>query len=161
MPAIPQDSEDGPINVTRSMEPRFAAISNLAKVRFELDGHIYASVEGFWQGLKFPGETDRERLASMSGIEAKEAGDAAPKTTSFAYLGQSIAMGSPEHHVLMERACNAKFEQDARARTALLATGTRILTHVVPQDSKNIPGVVMSAIWTRIRERVQQVSYRG
>lgn len=161
MPAIPQDSEDGPINVTRSMEPRFAAISNLAKVRFELDGRTCSSIEGFWQGLKFPDEKDRARLATMSGIEAKEAGDTAPKAASFAYLGQSIAMGSLEHHALMERACRAKFDQDARARTALLATGTRTLTHVVPQDSKNIPGVVMAEIWTRIRDRLRQQIGQG
>ena len=57
----------------------------------------------------------------------------------------------------MERACRAKFEQNAEARAALLATGERPLTHIVRRDSKSIPGVVMADIWMRIREGLRRL----
>jgi len=55
----------------------------------------------------------------------------------------------------MEKACRAKFTQNAEAAAALLATGDRPLTHVVRRDSKTIPGVVMAAIWMRIRKELK------
>lgn len=147
-------NETGPLNVVYGIAPRFAAVSNLAQAHFTLDGRPYASIEGFWQGLKFPDQADRSRLAALHGPDAKQAGDAAPPAAAFVYEGERIAMGSPAHHALMERACMAKFSQDAAARAALLATGTRTLTHVLPQDSRNIPGAVMAAIWMRVRARL-------
>jgi predicted NAD-dependent protein-ADP-ribosyltransferase YbiA (DUF1768 family) len=56
----------------------------------------------------------------------------------------------------MERACRAKFEQNADARAALLSTGDRPLTHVVRRDSKTIPSVIMAQIWMRIRHDLRQ-----
>lgn len=146
--------DDGPLNVVYGIAPRFAAISNLAPAAFVLDGRPYASIEGFWQGLKFPDEADRRRLAALHGLAAKAAGDGAPPATHFEYEGERIAMGSPTHHRLMEQACLAKFTQDAVACAALLATSARTITHVLPQDSRNIPGVVMAGIWMRVRERL-------
>ncbi len=147
-------ADAGPINITRTVEARFAAIGNLAPARFELDGLPYASVEGFWQGLKFPDAATRSRVAALSGIEAKQAGDAAQPASTFLYRGATVVIGSPDHWALMERACSAKFAQDARARAALRATGSRPLTHILPVDSKTIPGAVMVQIWMRIRERL-------
>ena len=46
-----------PINViSTSREPEVRLISNFAETPFSLDGRTYASVEGFWQGLKFADE---------------------------------------------------------------------------------------------------------
>lgn len=61
----------------------------------------------------------------------------------------------------MEQACLAKFTQDEAACAALRATGEREITHVLPQDSKNIPGVVMAAIWMRVRARLRQGPQRS
>ena len=55
----------------------------------------------------------------------------------------------------MRRACEAKFAQHAGARTALLDTGERWLTHKVRKDSRTIPGAIMADIWMQIRERLQ------
>jgi hypothetical protein len=43
-------------------------LSNLAPTPFVLDGREYASVEGFWQGLKFEDEAQRAIIAKISGI---------------------------------------------------------------------------------------------
>jgi predicted NAD-dependent protein-ADP-ribosyltransferase YbiA (DUF1768 family) len=53
----------------------------------------------------------------------------------------------------MRRACEAKFAQHEGARTALLDTGERWLTHRVRKDSRTIPGAIMADIWMRIREQ--------
>lgn len=145
-----------PINITRSVDPRYASISNLAATPFLLDEEIYGSAEAFWQSLKFTDEQTRRRVATLSGVEAKKAGDRAPPAeVSFLYRGEMIVRGTWAHWQLMERACDAKFDQDDGARRALLGTGERPLTHRVPKDSKTIPGVIMADIWMRIRARLR------
>lgn len=140
-----------PINITSRSPMPFRLISNFAHAPFVLDGQDYASVEGFWQGLKFPGDGDRRRLAALYGSAAKDAGFHAPPSDVFTYCGQAVRVGTFDHWQLMERACLAKFEQDQAARDALLATGTRPLVHQMRRDSRSIPGAIMAEIWMRIR----------
>lgn len=140
------------INITFDDAPMpLQLISNLAETPFLLDGRPYASIEGFWQGLKFPNETDRQRIAPLSGPRAKRAGDSAPKSDTIEYGRKTVRVGTIDHWELMERACRAKFEQCEAAREALLSTGVAMLEHKVKVDSRTIPGVVMADIWTRIR----------
>lgn len=140
-----------PLNITRVVAPAFQPISNLARTPFELEGAGYASIEGFWQGLKFADPGQRRELAKLSGPEAKGRGVAAGEPATIVFADQAIATGSPEHWALMRRACEAKFHQHAGARTALKATGQRWLTHKVSRDSRTIPGAVMAQIWMDIR----------
>ncbi len=146
-----------PLNVGyRSPDWRIRLISNFAPTPFELDGRQYASVEGFWQGLKFPSEADRRRIAQLHAGEAKRAGDAAMPCEAFEYEGERVCRGTHVHWTLMERACWAKFSQNEDARSALLATGSRPITHVMRRDSTTIPGAIMAEIWMRIRARLRQ-----
>ena len=155
----PEDeARRAPLNIVRSIAPRFAPISNLARTHFTLDGEDYASVEGFWQGLKVADPAERKALARLSGAEAKARGEQAGQPPVFDYGGPSIAAGSPEHWDLMRKACQAKFTQNREARTALLATGERWLTHKVRRDSRTIPGAIMADIWMRIRADLRGVS---
>ena len=150
------EARRAPLNIVRSMEPRFAPISNLAHTPFTLDGEIYASVEGFWQGLKQPGPAERRTMAKLWGAEAKRRGGAIDQPAEFAYDGATIAAGCPEHWALMRAACEAKFTQHDEARIALLATGERWLTHKVRRDSRTIPGAILADIWMRIRARLRE-----
>jgi len=144
-----------PLNIGyRSSDWRIKLISNFAPTPFELDGRVYASVEGFWQGLKFPAASDRRRIAELYAGTAKRAGEAAVPSETFEYEGARIYPGTHSHWNLMERACWAKFSQDEDARSALLATGARPITHVMRRDSTTIPGAIMSEIWMRIRKRL-------
>ena len=150
-----------PLNVAyRSSDWRIKLISNFAPTPFELDGRVYASVEGFWQGLKFPKEADRRRIAELYAGTAKRAGEAAVPAATLEYEGERIVPGTHAHWKLMERACWAKFSQNEDARSALLATGTRPITHVMRRDSTTIPGAIMAEIWTRIRDRLRKVNAR-
>lgn len=140
-----------PLNIVRSIEPRFAPISNLADTPFTLDGTRYGSIEGFWQGLKSADPSERRTFAGLPGPEAWGRGRCLDQPPSFDYGGTTTATGSPEHWALMRRACAAKFSQHDGARAALLATGERWLTHRVRRDSRTIPGAIMADIWMRIR----------
>src|SRR5262245_50945624 len=72
-----------PINITSRAPMPLKLASNFAHTPFVLDGLDYASIEGFWQGLKFPDEADRRRLAAMHGSAAKDAGFYAPAADTF------------------------------------------------------------------------------
>lgn len=144
-----------PINITFDAAPMpQQLISNLAKTPFELDGRRYASIEGFWQGLKFPGEVDRQRIAALSGHDAKKAGPSARPGDRFFYDRREVCVGTVDHWALMENACRAKFTQHDGARAALLSTGAAPLEHKVTPDSRTIPGLIMADIWTRIRTEI-------
>lgn len=140
-----------PLNITRTVAAPFQAISNLARTPFELDGESYASIEGFWQGLKFSDPASRRTLAKLAGPEAKDRGAAAGAPSSLTFADREITAGSPEHWGLMRIACEAKFRQHNGANAALKATGQRWLTHKVRRDSRTIPGVVMAQIWMDVR----------
>lgn len=145
-----------PINITLSVDKCYVAISNLSPTPFILDDETYGSVEGFWQSLKQDSPARRRELAALSGTAAKKAAGNSPLSLTFEYLGKTIRTGTYEHWELMKRACEAKFEQNDRARRALLATGNRPLTHIVRGDSRTIPGVIMASIWMRIRREIQR-----
>jgi predicted NAD-dependent protein-ADP-ribosyltransferase YbiA (DUF1768 family) len=148
-----------PINISsRAAEAPLRLISNLAATPFSLHGRSYASVEGFWQGLKFPDAESRARLAQLHGLEAKRAGADALAADRVSYEGNPIRVGTYEHWDLMYEACRAKFTQHEAAQRALLGTGNRPLVHRVRRDSRTIPGVVLADIWMRIRARLRKSS---
>jgi predicted NAD-dependent protein-ADP-ribosyltransferase YbiA (DUF1768 family) len=145
-----------PINViSNSPDAAIRPIGNFAPTPFDLDGVRYASVESFWQGLKFPEGSKRRRIAALEGGRARSEGETQGYGASISYGGQEIAVGTWAHWQLMEQACRAKFSQNEEARAALLATGWRPLVHVVRRDSKAIPGVIMTDIWMRIRAELR------
>jgi predicted NAD-dependent protein-ADP-ribosyltransferase YbiA (DUF1768 family) len=143
-----------PINITSQAPEPLRLVSNFAHTSFVLDDKSYESIEGFWQGLKFPDQADRRRLALLHGSEARDAGYHAPESDTLMFDGENVRVGTYAHWRLMEKACRAKFAQHAAAREALLSTRNRPLVHQVKRDSKNIPGVIMAAIWMRVRERL-------
>jgi predicted NAD-dependent protein-ADP-ribosyltransferase YbiA (DUF1768 family) len=143
-----------PINILFDQgEAAWRPISNLALTPFRLDGRDYASVEGFWQGLKLADPAERAKVARLWGVEAKSA-VRGRGPDSFDYDGRLLACGGPGHRELMARACLAKFTQNSEAREALLSTGKRPLTHRARRDSKTIPGALMADIWMQIRARL-------
>lgn len=146
-----------PINIVSTMkDQQWAPISNLAKTPFTLNRRPFASIEGFWQGLKFSSEDDRARVAALHGQDAKGAAAGLPEAATIDYEGRLIPVGRSEHWALMHEACLAKFTQNKLARRALLATGRRPLQHRVRRDSLTIPGVIMADIWMQIRARLQE-----
>jgi predicted NAD-dependent protein-ADP-ribosyltransferase YbiA (DUF1768 family) len=141
---------------SKSPDASIRLISNFAATPFVLDGRCYQSVESFWQGLKFDDPAERRRVAALDGPAAQKAGKAKAYGATVTYAGRPVPVGTWEHWELMERACRAKFAQNAAARAALLATGRRPLVHRMRRDSRTIPGVIMAGIWTKIRDRLRE-----
>jgi predicted NAD-dependent protein-ADP-ribosyltransferase YbiA (DUF1768 family) len=151
-----------PINVSsRSVDPMAQLLSNFAPTPFDLDGRRYQSVESFWQGLKFDDAAERRRIASLDGAAARRAGEQKGYGSSIVYESHTITVGTWTHWELMERACWAKFTQNEDAKEALLATGSRPLTHQMRRDSHTIPGAIMAEIWMRIRRRLRTTQAMG
>ena len=144
---------------------RSRLLSTFAHTPFELrlGGETVrcGSVEGFWQGVKWPdGSSERLRVFGLWGLEAKLAGAGAP-AGDIEIGGQRIERGGPAHHALAERAMAAKLEQNADVEAALRATVGLRLTHdlidehgdAVP-DSLTLPKAVFVDIWTRFRDKL-------
>ena len=145
-----------PINITSRSPAPLDLIGNFASTSFELDGQHYASVEAFWQSLKFDSPVDRARIAALSGTAAKLAARDLHVSEVFDYRGQMIRTGTWDHWQLMKRACASKFRQNDDARRALLSTGQRPLVHQLKRDSHTIPGVIMADIWMSLRNKLRQ-----
>jgi predicted NAD-dependent protein-ADP-ribosyltransferase YbiA (DUF1768 family) len=137
------DACQEPINVTsRSPEP-IDLISNFAHTPFDLDGQRYASVEGFWQSLKFSDPAKQRAVAALYGGHARAAGSDARYENTLEYQGRTVRVGTADHWDLMEVACEAKFGQDSAARAALLTTRSRPLMHRAkrqPHDTRRRDG---------------------
>ncbi len=149
-----------------SDDPRARLLSTFAHTPFVLRCGAReircASVEGFWQGLKFPdGSAERERVFGLWGMEAKRAGGNAPPFNTIEFCGKRVAVGGPDLHALAAKAMRAKLEQNDDVRRALLETAGLALTHdlvdgsgaPVP-DSRTLPAAVFCAIWTTLREEI-------
>jgi hypothetical protein len=116
------------------------------------------SVEGFWQGLKWPdGSAKRARVFGLWGLEAKLAGADAP-SGDIDFCGQRVMRGGPEHHALAERAMRAKLDQNHQVQAALFASTPLLLTHDLIEadgrpvpDSLTLPKAVFVEMWTRLR----------
>src|SRR5262245_5585396 len=86
---LPQEA--GPGEVILSKRNELGILSNFAPTPFTMDGKTYASLEGFWQMMKYPEGPGDERLrdpsikwphtrdevAAMTAFEAKGAGSEA------------------------------------------------------------------------------------
>lgn len=145
------------MNITYSnVDVETQLISNLGHTPFKLNGITFQSVEAFWQGLKFKDEETRLEIAGLHGKAAKKVGKRIEYEEFIDYNREKIRVGSHEHWKLMEIACEEKFHQNLDAQAALLKTGIRPLYHKPRQDSKIIPGPIMSGIWMNIRSNLRR-----
>jgi predicted NAD-dependent protein-ADP-ribosyltransferase YbiA (DUF1768 family) len=84
-PETPQHTPN--VNIASNSSNRTEALlSNLAHTPFELDGMRYASVEAFWQGLKYSDTAKRNEIATYHGLTSKKSGDAGDNQAEFLYL---------------------------------------------------------------------------
>ena len=172
---LPQEAGSGEVILSKRTE--LGILSNFAPTPFTLDGETYASVEGFWQMLKYPEGPGDERLrdpavtwphtraqvAAMSAFEAKAAGNVANenmKTLGIAwvtYRGRKIdhrEKQKGEFSRLIRRAEQAKFDQNPNVAEILRKTGAlRLLPdHHPPPDAA--PAMKYNEIWMEIRAQL-------
>jgi predicted NAD-dependent protein-ADP-ribosyltransferase YbiA (DUF1768 family) len=144
---LPQEA--GPSEVILSKRHELGLLSNFAPTPFTFGGQRYASLEGFWQCMKFPETSDdprlqsgldwpfsRQQVAQMSGFEAKRAGDLAERhmkalgITWVSFEGKRFEYrpAQPgEHYQLILAATREKVKQNPEVKKVLLSTGDLIL----------------------------------
>jgi hypothetical protein len=169
----------GPGEVILSKRHELGLLSNFAATPFTFRGKQYASLEGFWQMMKYPEGPDdprakfpgldwkytRDGVAQLTAFEAKRAGDLASRNMKqmgidwVTFEGRQFAYRPAEpgeHYRLIVEATREKVMQNPRVQEVLLATGDLILR----PDHHQEPGAPAAwryyEILTKIRNELQQ-----
>ncbi len=174
---LPQEA--GPGEVILSKRNELGLLSNFAATPFVYDGKRYASLEGFWQMMKYPeGLNDarakfpgvewrytRAQVAQLTSFEAKDAGTLADGNmkkmgiTWVTFAGKQFEYkpAQPgEHYRLIVAATREKVRQNPEVRRVLLATGDLILRPDHQQGPNPPPAWRYYEILTQIRTRLQK-----
>jgi predicted NAD-dependent protein-ADP-ribosyltransferase YbiA (DUF1768 family) len=174
---LPQEA--GPGEVILSKRNELGLLSNFAATPFELRGKRYASLEGFWQMMKYPEDADdpragfaglswpytREQVAQMTGFEAKRAGTLAEKNmkkmgidwVTFEGKRMEYKPKTPgEHYRLIVEATREKVRQNVEVKKVLLATGDLVLKPDHHQEPDAPAAWRYFAILTTIRTELQK-----
>jgi predicted NAD-dependent protein-ADP-ribosyltransferase YbiA (DUF1768 family) len=145
---LPQAAAPGEVILSKRNE--LGLLSNFAPTPFVFHGQRYASLEGFWQMMKYPESADdprakfpgitwpytREQVSQMTAFDAKHAGDLAEvnmKTMGITWVtfeGRQMeyrAPGKSEFYKLIVAATREKVRQNPGVQRVLLATGDLIL----------------------------------
>jgi predicted NAD-dependent protein-ADP-ribosyltransferase YbiA (DUF1768 family) len=168
----------GPGEVILSKRNELGILSNFAPTPFVYHGVRYASLEGFWQMMKYPeGPADpratspavhwrytRQQVAQMASFEAKHAGDlgeANMATLGIDYVtfdGARMPYKSHthgEHYRLIVEAMREKLLQNRQVQQTLLATGSLILRPDHHQDPSDPDEWRYYSIWMQFRSALQ------
>jgi predicted NAD-dependent protein-ADP-ribosyltransferase YbiA (DUF1768 family) len=174
---LPQEA--GPGEVILSKRNELGLLSNFAATPFTFKGKRYASLEGFWQMMKYPeGPNDpraklpelkwkytREQVTQLTSFEAKNAGTLAEENmkmlgiTWVTFAGKRFEYRPEmpgEHYRLIVAATRAKMQQNPEVRKVLLATGNLILKPDHHQGPNPPEAWRYYEILTRIRSELQK-----
>ena len=153
---LPQEA--GPGEVILSKRHELGLLSNFAPTPFTFRGKRYASLEGFWQMMKYPENEDdprakstglrwshtREQVAQMTAFEAKRAGDLGSENmkrmgiTWVSFEGKRMEyrpVAPGDHYRLIVAATREKVRQNPEVKRVLLGTGDLILKPDHHQES--------------------------
>ena len=132
---------DGELNVhSRSRDPRARVLSALANRPFSMIGAgMFASFEGFFNGIKYHYDDPRRRRAFASSFGyAQRFGDEAQNEWVW-WHGKRISSGSPEHRDLIKQAHRESIMQNPDRMQALIDSAGLVITHNIgtpsPPDS--------------------------
>lgn len=136
---------------------RGVALSNFVLSPFVFGGRLFASIEGFIQGIKFP-ESDarRERAFTLSAWDAKNLGGEASLEGVY-WAGERLPYGSAPHHELIAAAIRARIQQSEGLRQALISTRGQALVHETgaPDSPRtSLPTPVFCRIMNELRDEL-------
>ena len=173
---LPQEA--GPGEVILSKRHELGILSNFAPTPFTFRGKRYASLEGFWQAMKYPENADdprakfaglkwefaRAQVEQLTAFEAKHAGDLGEANMKAMGIGWVSFEGKRfdykvkelgEHHRLIVEAMREKLRQNPKVKRILLTTGDLVLK----PDHHQEPGAPAEwrycEIWMQLRAELQ------
>ena len=173
----PQAADRKKGEVILSKRNELGLLSNFAPTPFMYKGKHYASMEGFWQMMKYPeGEEDprwgkgkvkwpytRDQVAAMTAFEAHSAGVKAEENMKvlgiewLSFEGEQIFFKTKEegirrHYELIVAGMKEKYKQNSNVQEVLLATrGLRLR----PDHHEDQDGTIAwryYEIWEKIRD---------
>ena len=143
---------------------RGVALSNFVLSPFVFDDKLFASIEGFIQGIKFREDDPRRaRAFGLSGWDAKRLGDQADRSGAY-WKGACLSYGSAQHHRLIEAAIRARIAQSPGLQAALLSTAGMTLVHDTGQPeapTTSLPASVFCRILTDVRNELLEAQQRS
>jgi peptidoglycan/xylan/chitin deacetylase (PgdA/CDA1 family) len=174
---LPQAAAAGEVILSKRHE--LGLLSNFAATPFTFRGVRYASVEGFWQMMKYPEDADdpratfagadwtftRREVARMTAFAAKDAGDLGSRNMSrmgidwVSFEGERFPYRPAEpgrHYELIVAAMRAKLQQNLDVRRVLLATGDLVLKPDHDQEENPPAAWRYFDIWMQLRTELQQ-----
>ena len=174
----PQAADRSKGEVILSKRTELGQFSNLAATSFVMDGIKYASIEGLWQGMKYPENINDERLKdstiiwpytreqvyAMSDFESKKAGDLANANMKklgikwITYQGKKVeynGAGVQQHYQIILKASRAKVAQNPNLKNLLLSTGNLKLLPDHTQQPNPHPAYLYHQIYMKIRSEVK------
>ena len=158
---LPQEVNSGEVILSKRTE--LGIFSNLAFTPFIFENEHYNSIEGLWQGMKYPDPNDlddirnghsekypytRDEVYLLSGFESKKAGTIANKINKkigikwisykknkFNY--KDLKQGSKLHFKIIKQATIEKVKQNKNIKNLLLKTsGLKLMPdHTQPKSS--------------------------
>jgi predicted NAD-dependent protein-ADP-ribosyltransferase YbiA (DUF1768 family) len=179
---LPQDA--GPGEVILSKRNELGLLSNFAATPFEFRGKRYASLEGFWQMMKYPEGPDdprakhpeiewthtRDEVAQMTAFDAKRAGDLGSRNMRemgidwVTFEGQRMEYRPEkpgEHYRIIIEATRKKVRQNPEVQRVLLATGDLVLKPDHHQEPNPPAAWRYYEILMQIRSELQSQSGAG
>jgi predicted NAD-dependent protein-ADP-ribosyltransferase YbiA (DUF1768 family) len=174
---LPQEAAPGEVILSKRNE--LGLLSNFAPTPFVFRGRRYASLEGFWQMMKYPeGPNDprakfpglewkytRAQVAQLTSFAAKSAGDLGEKNmkqmgiTWVSFEGRHFEYKPAvpgEHYKLIVAATKEKVRQNPEVKKVLLATGDLILKPDHHQEPTAPAAWRYYEILTHIRTKLQR-----
>lgn len=173
----PQSADRSKGEVVLSKRNELGQFSNLGPAGFVLDGQTFGSVEGLWQGMKYPESQSDERVKdgiewpytraevmAMKGFEAKKAGDLANANMKklgikwLTYRGKKMVYNgedAEQHYELILRACRAKLEQNPELARLLLNTKNLTFFADHKQNPDSLPSYKYHEIYMKLRAELQ------
>jgi hypothetical protein len=174
---LPQEA--GPGEVILSKRNELGLLSNFAATPFKFRGKRYASLEGFWQMMKYPeGPNDprakfeglhwkykRDEVGQLTAFDAKKAGDLASQNMKkmgiewVTFEGEQFPYRPAKpgkHSQLIIEATREKVRQNPEVHQVLLATGELVLKPDHRQEPNAPAAWRYYEILTNIRTELQK-----
>jgi len=174
---LPQEAGSGEVILSKRNE--LGLLSNFAPTPFTFHGKKYASLEGFWQMMKYPEDTNdlratfpgfewkltREQVGQLTAFDAKHAGTAADANmkkmgiTWVTFEGKRLeprSTTSDEFYKLIVVVTREKVRQNPEVQKVLLATGDLVLKPDHHQEPDAAPAWRYYEILTSIRTELQK-----
>jgi len=172
---LPQDA--GPGEVILSKRNELGILSNFAATPFVFEGNHYASVEGFWQMMKYPENSEdprsvlvypftREEVSLMTAFTAKDAGKIGELKMRelgidwVTYQGERMVYCSLRpglHYELIKKAMWEKVKQNPEVKKILLLTGDLILKPDHHSEGCQAPEWKYYELWMEIRSQLTRM----